>query len=197
MDRTTTWAGRAGTAIGGVLLATAALVAPVAARESVDPSTLNPPPAEFKNPVCAWSGQQVVCTMDYQRTVRDEPTGIQCEGGELIESSDRHNIERRVFDANLDVVQNRAFEWIEGTLFVRETGTSVRWTGTDGGVAIYSVPGDRSSGVTTNEGAGIHLYLNDGRSISLAGRTVENLDTGEFSIVGAASKGFDLCDALQ
>jgi hypothetical protein len=196
MDRATTWSRRLGLALVGAGIATAALAAPVSARESVDVSTLNPPPADFKNPVCAWSGRQVICTMEYDLTVRDAPTGIQCAGGEMLESSDRHNTEQRFFNADLDITENRAHEWIEGILFVPETGASVRWTGTDSGTTVYSIPGDRSTGVATNQGAGIHLYLKDGRSISLAGRTIEDLDTGDFRQVGS-SRGYDLCDALQ
>ena len=197
MERATSWSRRVAFAVVGVVLSSAALVPAVAARESVDPGTLNPPPADFKNPVCASSGEQVVL----QDGLRARRPGTNRRGSPATAERcssrcDRHNTELRFFDANLDITENRAHEWIDGILFVPETGASVRWTGTDSGTNVYSVPGDRSTGVATNQGAGIHLYLKDGRSISLAGRTIEDLDTGDFRQVGS-SRGYDLCDALQ
>lgn len=196
MHHTITRPRRLGLALVGVLISAASLAMPVAAREAVDPSTLNPPPPDFINAQCGWSGQQVLCSFAYSFTVNATHTGIFCEGGEMLETSDRSVSGQRLYDANLDLIVRRFRERIDGVLYVAETGASVRWTGTDTGIEVLSVPGDRSTGVRTNSGANIHLYLNDGRSISLAGRTIENLDTGDFHTVGA-NTSFDLCDALS
>lgn len=55
-----------------VLMTTAltlSLVTPVAAKESVDPNTLNPPPSAEFNPVCERLGGGVVCELAFS----DEP----------------------------------------------------------------------------------------------------------------------------
>jgi hypothetical protein len=187
---------RLGLAVVGVLISATSLAMPVAAREAVDPSTLNPPPPDSINAQCAWSGQQVICAYAYSFAVIDAPTGIFCDGGEMIETSDRSVAGQRLYDADLNLTERRFREQIDGILFVAETGASVRWTGTDTGIQVLSVPGDRSTGVLTSSGANIHLYLNDGSSISLAGRTTENLDSGDFRAVGS-NTSFDLCDALS
>jgi hypothetical protein len=129
-------------------------------------------------------------------TVTDAQTGIFCNGGELLESSDRSVAGQRVYDTDLNLTERRFRERIDGVLYVAETGASVRWTGTDTGIQVMTVPGDRSTGVLTSSGAFIHLCLNDGRSISLAGRVTEDFDSGESRVVGA-NTAFDLCDALS
>ena len=195
MHRTTARLRRVGLVVIGVLTCATSLTMPVAAREAVDPSTLNPPLPDSTNPQCGWSGRQVICAYAFSFTVTDAPTGIFCEGGELLESSDRSVAGQRIYDAHLDLTERRFRERIEGVLYVAETGASVRWTGTDTGIQVLSVPGDRSTGVLTSSGANIHLSLQDGGSISLAGRTTEDFDTGDFRSVGADT-GFDFCDAL-
>src|SRR5438093_1501500 len=80
---------RLGLAVVGVLISATSLAMPVAAREAVDLATLNPPPPDFINAQCGWSGQQVICSFGYSLTGTDSPTGIFCDGGEMIERSDR------------------------------------------------------------------------------------------------------------
>lgn len=196
MHSTTTRLRRFGLALFSVLISATSLASPVAARDAVDPSTLNPPPPDYINAQCAWAGDQVICAYAYSIKVTYAPTGIICDGGEMIETSDRSVAGQRFYNADLNLTERRFREWIDGRLYVAETGASVRWTGTDNGIQVLSVPGDRSTGVLTSSGAGIHLYLNDGRSISLAGRATENFDTGEYHAVGA-NTSYDLCDALQ
>lgn len=187
---------RIGLLVVGFLISATSLAMPVAAREVVDPGTLNPPLPDSTNAHCGWSGQQVICSLAFSFTVTDAPTGLFCSGGELLESSDRYVAGQRLYDTDLNLTERRFRERIEGVLYVAETGASVRWTGTDTGNHVLSVPGDRSTGVLNSSGAYIHLYLNDGRSISLAGRTTENLETGDFRVVGA-NTAFNLCDALS
>ncbi|HEX5827765.1 MAG TPA: hypothetical protein VFY23_09615 [Candidatus Limnocylindrales bacterium] len=188
--------GRLGLVVAGVLISASSLALPVAAQEAIDPGTLNPPPPDFINPECGWAGQQVICSFGYEFTVTDATTGIFCGGGEVLESSDRSVTGQRLYDDDLNMTGRRFRERIDGVLYVAETGASVRWTGTDTGIEVLSVPGDRSTGVRTNSGAIIHLYLDDGGSVALAGRAIEDLDTGDLQVVGANTT-YDLCDALQ
>jgi hypothetical protein len=187
---------RCGIALLG-LVAILALPLPAVARTTVDPSTLTPPPNPAANPVCGWTGGQVQCLSDLRFTVTDAETGIFCAGGQLLENSDRHTQTHRYYNADLLLTRRITQEWIDGTLYVKETGETIRWTGTDTGIQTLRVPGDDSTGVGINSGAYIHLYLADGRSITLSGRTIEDLDTGAFSAVGSNPDGVPICDLLS
>jgi len=196
MHTTTTRLGRLGLAIAGVLISATSLALPVAAREAVDPGTLNPPPPGFINAECGWSGQQVICAFDYAFHVVDSPTGVVCDGHELLETTDRHVFGRRYYDADLNLVKRDFAERIDGVLYDPQTGVSVHWTGRDQGFETFSVPGDRSTGTRMNTGAIIHVYLDSGRSYMLfAGRTFENVDTGDFEMMGS-HPNFDFCAAI-
>ena len=183
----------------GGTVATLALAAvlsfplPAAARDTVDPSTLTPAPNPAANPTCGWSGSQVICRSELRFTVTDAETGIFCDGGELLESSERHTLTQRFYNADLLLTKRITQEWIDGILYIAETGELVRWTGTDTGISTLRVPGDTSTGTGVNSGAYIHLYLADGGSILLAGRTIEDFDTGAFFAVGAHPDGVDIC----
>ncbi len=176
-------------ALAGVLV----LPIPAAARSVVDPSTLTPPPNPAANPVCGWTGGQVQCLSDFTFTVTDAETGIFCPGGQLLETSQRHTQSHRFYDSDLLLTRRVTQEWVEGILYVRETGQMVRWTDVDTGIATLRVPGDPSTGTGVNSGAYIHLYPAGGGSVLLAGRTVEDFDTGAFFAVGAHPDGVNFC----
>ena len=196
MHHTATRLRRLGLAVVGVLISTTSLAMPVAAREAVDPSTLNPPPPDFINAQCGWSGKQVICSFDYAFSVVDAPTGVVCDGDELLETTDRHVFGHRYYDANLNLVKRDIAERIDGILYDPQTDVSVHWTGYDQGFETFSVPGDRSTGTRMNTGAIIHVYLDSGRSYMLfAGRTIENVDTGKFEQMGS-HPNFDFCAAI-
>jgi hypothetical protein len=196
MHTTTTLLGRVGLAVVGVLISATSLALPVAAREPVDPGTLNPPPPSFINPECWSAGEQVVCSYDWTFQVVDAPTGVVCGGDELLETTDRHVFGHRYYDANRDLVKRAFAERIDGILYDPQTGVSVHWTGYDQGFETFSVPGDRSTGTRMNTGAIIHVYLDSGRSYMLfAGRTFENVDTGDFEQMGS-HPAFDFCAAI-
>lgn len=178
------------------LIVGTSVVSPVAARESVDPASLNPPPPDFINPECAWSGNQVICSFGYAFTVTDAPTGVICDGDELLETSDRYVFGQRVYNADLNMVERRYQERIEGVVYDPVTGVAVHWTGIDGGIQLLSVPGDRDTGTNVNSGAIIHVYLDSGRSVMLAaGRTFEDFDTGAFWAAGTYPS-YSVCDAI-
>jgi hypothetical protein len=188
------WVRRIGLVVTVASTVAMAVAVPVEARSWVDPATLNPPIPDFVNPHCGWSGGQVICSVDRTFTITDAPTGILCDGGELLESSDRHVFGQRFYNADLYLTELRFLEQIEGVLYIPGVG-SVRWTGTDTGIQTLSVPGDRSTGIGINSGANLHFYPSGGGSIVLAGRTTENFDTGDFFATGSNPQ-FDLCALL-
>src|SRR5215212_6278936 len=182
--------------IMGAILVSGALASGVAAKVAVDPATLNPPPPDFANPVCGWSGGQVICSRDYRFTVTNVPTGVICDGHELFETSDRHVFGHSYYDANLNLTRRDLAERIEGILYDSVTGVSVRWTGYDQGFNLLSVPGDLSSGTSMNTGAQIHMYLDDGRSYVLfTGREWSNADSGDYLHVGRLGS-FEFCAGI-
>ena len=174
--------------------ASLAVAAPAAARSTIDPSTVNPPIPLTSNPRCGWTGQDAMCLTDRTFDVVGAATGIFCGDAEVLEDSHRHVTGQRRYNSDLDLIQTRFLEQIDGYLYVPDVG-SIRWTGNDYGVQTLSVPGDRSTGIGWNGGAGIHLYPAAGGSITLAGRTIENFDTGSFFQVGSSPE-FDLCALL-
>jgi hypothetical protein len=184
--------------IAAAIVAAAAIVGPVAAREPVDPSTLNPPPPPFVNAVCGWSGDQVICARDYRFTVTDDPTGIICDGDELLETDQRHVFGHSYYDSNLNLVKRDLAERIDGFLYNPRTGVSVRWTGADQGFSVLSTPGDLSTGTGANVGNILHVYLDSGRSYMFrAGRDWVDQDTGDFTMSGINNQfGFDFCQAI-
>jgi hypothetical protein len=187
---------RAVATLTATLVAALVLATPVAARVSVDPGSLNPPPPEFINPQCGWSGRQVVCAFDYTFDAVDVPTGVVCDGNELLETTNRHVFGHRYYDSDLNIVGRDFAERIDGVLYDPVTRVSIHWTGHDQGFETYSVPGDRSTGTLTNTGAGIRVDLDSGRSYVLfAGRSVENFDTGEFDWMGS-HPDFGFCEAI-
>ena len=186
---------RLATILAGTALCAGSLVTPVAAREAVDPALLNPPLPWYVDPVCGWSGQEVICASDDRFQVVDVPTGVICDGHELLETSARRVIARRYYDSDLNLVRRDITERIDGILYDPVTGVSVRWTGYNHGSSTFSVPGDPGTGTRIDVGAGIHVYLEDGRSYSLAaGRWFENVDTEEFSFTGTDT--VDFCAAI-
>jgi hypothetical protein len=196
MHRNATPLHRLGFAVVGILISAMPLAMPVAAREAVDPATLNPPPPDFINAQCGWSGRQVVCAFDYSFTVTDAPTGVICGGDELLETTDRHVFGHRHYDTDLNLTDRDYAERIDGILYDPVTGVSVHWTGYDQAFETFSVPGDRSTGTRMNTGAIIHVYLDSGRSYMLfGGRTFENVDTGDFEQMGS-HPNFDFCAAI-
>jgi hypothetical protein len=196
MLHTATRLRRLGLAVVGVLMLAASLAMPAAAREAVDPNTLTPHPPVFVNPTCGWSGKQVICSFDYTFAVVDAPTGVVCNGDELLETTDRQVFGHRYYDADLNLIKRDFAERIDGILYDPHTGVSVHWTGNDQGFDTFSVPGDPSTGTRMNTGAIIHVYLDSGRSYMLfGGRTRENVDTGDFEMMGS-HPDFDFCAAI-
>ena len=196
-----------------VVVATAAtlmLVAPVAAKEPVDPNTLNPPPPAEFNPVCERLGGGIVCDLAFSDPpVIDEPSGLMCDGTEIIFSQYRSVVAKRVYDADGNLLKRQFREDFTGTYTNPSTGQIVNWVSHSTNIHVLAIPGDLASGVTSGAGLSIRMTDSDGRTVLVdAGRLVFDAATGDI-IRSAGPHHFDdyfaegdlnalqpLCDAL-
>ncbi len=193
------------------LLAVLAIPGPAAAREPVDPGTLNPAPPDFFNAEC-WSGAGgAVCTLHFSDDpIVDEPSGIVCDGTELLYSQERSVVGKRYYDADGNLVQRHFREYMSGTISNPDTARSVPWVQHDTIVHNLSVPGDLDSGSVRFTGLITRVWLPGRGSILLdAGTILEAAWTGELIHAGGPHPFRDyyangntaalqpLCDALD
>jgi hypothetical protein len=190
-----------------ILLAAVALAlipGQVAAREPVDPSTLNPAPPDFFNAEC-WEGAGgTVCTLAFSDDpFADEPSGIVCDGTELLYSQERSVVGKRYYDDDGNLVQRHFREYMSGTMTNPDNGRSVPWIQHDTIVHNLSVPGDLDSGEVRFTGLLTRVWLPGGGSILLdAGTLLEAAGTGELLHAGGPHPFRDYyadgdADALQ
>src|SRR4051794_12807767 len=150
------------------LLAAAALVAPAAARDTVDPATLNPPPPDSFNAECFAGAGGTVCTLHFSEDpIIDEPSGILCGGTELVITQQRSVVGKRYYDADGDLVPKHFRESLSGTFSNRDTGASVLWIQHDTVVQNLSEPGNVDSGAARSSGLFTRVWLPDGGSVLL------------------------------
>jgi hypothetical protein len=103
-------------AVTGGLVLIVALATPASARTPVDPSTLNPPPPDFFNAECYLDGSHISCDLAFSDpAVVDEPTGIVCDGTELLSSFSRSVVGKRTYDADGNLLQRHFREDVDGT----------------------------------------------------------------------------------
>lgn len=195
-----------------VLVATAltlSLVTPVAAKESVDPSTLiPPPPAEF-NPVCERLGGGIVCYLAFSDPpVIDEPSELFCDGDQIFQSWTRSVVGRRIYDADGNLVKRHFREDFVGTFTNPASGVTVDWVTHATNIHVLAVPGDLASGVSSGAGLPIRITAPDGGTVLIdAGRLVFDGATGiheshgphhfdDYFIDGDVEALQPLCDAL-
>jgi hypothetical protein len=195
-----------------VALATAlALAAPAAARESVDPSTLNPaPPAEW-DVTCYHQGSQIACSLSFEDpAIVDEPSGILCNGVELLFSQTRSVVGKRFYDANGDLLQRHFRESLAGSFTNPDTGRVATWVQHDTVIHNLGTPGDVGSGTTKVSGLTSRVIGPGGHTILVdAGSSLEDTSTGELLRLSGPHPFFDyfalgdaqalqpLCDALD
>ena len=198
-------------AIAIASIASLALTTGVAAREPVDPATLNPaPPAEF-NATCERLGDQIRCDLAFSDPpFFDEPSGIICDGVELLISQTRDVVGKRFYNADGDLLQRHFRERFSGDFSNPVTGGAVDWVAHNSIVQDLAVPGDLGSGITRVAGQQIRIYAADGGSVLIdAGRVVVDEATGEILSL-SGPKHFDdyfvfgnehaldaLCDAVS
>jgi hypothetical protein len=155
--------------LAGIVLAVvaaSALAVPAAARELVDPATLNPPPPGEFNPECYRLGNGTQCTLAFSDpSVADAPSGIVCDGVELIDSFTRSVVGTRAYDSDGDLLR-RHFEESSQRL-VHESGD---WLGRDyiGHDKILNhlaVPGDQPTGTTIISGPSMRTTGPEGQTV--------------------------------
>jgi hypothetical protein len=202
---------RLGLVIVAALTSAFAMAGPAAARESVDPGTLNPPPPDFFNAEC-WEGAGgIVCTLHFSDDpFVGEPSGIVCDGTELEYSQERSVIGKRYYDADGNLVQRHFREYMSGTFTNPYTHKSLPWVQHDTILQNLSIPGDLASGATKLSGLLTRARLPGGGSILIdAGTILEDSATGELIHAGGPHPFRDyfadgdtsalqaICDALD
>lgn len=161
------------------------------ARESVDPATLNPPPAAAFNATCQTQGSQIVCNLAFSDPpFSDEPSGIFCDGTELLVSQTRAVVGKRFYDAGGDLLRRHFREDFTGSLRNQLTGNSARWVAHNSLVHDLAVPGDIASGTMRVSGQQIRVFSDRGSVLLDAGRVVVDESTGEI-LSYAGPKHFD------
>ena len=103
-------------ALTGALLLTTSLATSASARTPVDPSTLNPPPPASFNAVCYRDGSHISCDLAFSDPdMVDQPSGIVCNGTELLVSQSRSVVGKRTYDAAGNLLQRHFRESLTGT----------------------------------------------------------------------------------
>jgi hypothetical protein len=180
-----------------------------AAREPVDPSTLNPAPPDFFNATCQTQGRQIVCDLAFSDPpFFDEPSAIVCDGTELLVSQTRDVVGKRYYDADGDLLRRHFREDFTGSITNPVSGNSAEWVAHNSLVHDLAMPGVIASGTTRVSGQQIRIYTSQGTVLMDAGRIVIDESNGEI-IAYAGPKHFDdyfvrgdahaldaLCDAL-
>ncbi len=148
-----------------VFAATLMLVAPVAAREPVDPNTLNPPPPDFFNASCERLGGGIVCNLAFSdEPVVDVPVTDFC-GIEILISEARSVVGKRFYDADGNLLVRHFREsWVR-TLVNPANGKSLDWLGHDTIIHRLAVPGDDSTGITSVSGTPNRLSIPGGGTV--------------------------------
>ena len=156
-----------------VLAATVVLAAPVAARESVDPNTLNPPPPPEFNPTCQRLGGGIVCNLAFSDPpLFDEPSAIICDGIEILFSQTRSVVGKRIYDADGNLLKRHFREDLAGTYANPSTGEVIGWETHATNIHVLSIPGDLASGISSGAGSGRWFELGGGTVLVDAGRLV-------------------------
>jgi hypothetical protein len=201
---------RAGSLIAA-LATILALAAPAAAREPVDPSTLNPaPPAEW-DVSCDRLGSGIICDLSFDDPAFiDEPSGIVCGGVELLVSQTRSVVGKRFYDANGDLLVRHFRETLAGSFTNPDTGLVATWVQHDTVIHDLGTPGDLGTGTTSLSGLITRVLGPDGQTILIeAGSSLEDSSTGdllrldgphpffEYFALGDGQALQPLCDALD
>ena len=162
-----------------------------AAREPVDPSTLNPPPPDFFNAVCLTQGIQIVCDLAFSDPAfSNEPSGIICDGTELLVSQTRDVVGKRFYDADGDLLRRHFREDLAGTLTNPDTSRSADFVAHNSWVHDLAMPGVMASGTSRISGQQLRIFTDHGSMLLDAGRIVVDESNGEI-LSYAGPKHFD------
>jgi hypothetical protein len=186
------------------------VAAPAAhAGQSVDPSTLNPPPPDFET--CRTVGNGVTC----QGSRPLDPTGAEwtplvCGTGasafNIYASSEGQQVALRHYDQNLNLVGRQVHAETFGEASNPLAGTAVPYHSTDEIVDVYATPGDEFSATESHMGSMIFTLPHQGAVEINAGKITFG-PTGDIEFASAQnpyafntgndmSQQQGLCDAL-
>ena len=184
-----TWA-RGGLIAGTVLLALS-LAGPAAAREPIDPSTLNPPPPAEFHPVCFSQGSHISCDVAFSKPpITDEPSGIVCDGAELWLSQSRSVVGKRLYDGDGNLLNRHFREDLQGTFTNPDTGRAATFVQHNTVVHDLAVPGDLGTGTTRISGSIRISSPGGGTILTDSGVTVLDEASGEI-LFESANHPFD------
>ena len=157
---------RLSVALAGALLVGLSLAAPGAAKTAVDPNTLNPPPPAIFNASCFLTGSHISCSLAFSDPdIVDEPSGIVCDGTELLVTQHRSVVGKRLYDAQGNLLQRHFREYFDGTFTNPDTGKVALWTQHDTVLHNLGVPGVTASGTTRISGLGTRVWMPGGGTI--------------------------------
>jgi len=184
----------------------------VFAGESVDPSTLNPPPPPQFNPVCERVGNGTICTVNFSDPPFAGGSGLFCGSGantfEVFQFQTRSVQGRRYYDVNGNLTRRHFREVLAGTFTNPLTHASLSFSGGDTHLHDLAVPGDISTGTEVTTGS-FRVYLTNGGSVLIdAGRQVALQDGtlvsesgqhpfNDYFVFGNTSALQPICDALE
>ncbi len=117
----------------------------VAASQTVDPTTLNPPPPPEFNPVCRVVGHTTSCIITFSDPpVVGEDTGIHCGSGtqqfEVLATYGRSVDGKRSYDSGRNLTQRHYREDFVGTFANSVTGQVLTFVQSDTIIHDLSVP---------------------------------------------------------
>ena len=182
------------------------------ADQSVDPSTLNPPPPPEFNPVCKRVGAGTICTVQFSDPPFAGGSGAVCGTGadayEVYQFQNRSVTGERYYDQNGNLTRRHFHEVDTGTFSNPLTHTAVSFSQRGNTLHDLAIPGDITSGTIILTGS-IRLYRpHSGTVILETGRNV-NSGTGDFIresgqhpftdyfVFGDTAAIQPVCDALQ
>jgi hypothetical protein len=186
----------------------------VLASQTVDPSTLNPPPPPQFNPICKVVGFGTLCTIEFVETQGPDPSGIICGSGpnsfEAVISDTRTVSGRRYYDENGNLTQRHFREVFVGTLTNPITGASLDFAQADTILHNLAAPGDVNTGTEAITGSARFSLPQGGVVLVDAGRTVIDVSSEGTILFQAGQHHFDdyfafgdtsalqpICDALS
>lgn len=197
-----------GTILAGVMLLASG---PARAAQLVDPHTLNPPPPDSFNATCYRDGSHITCDLAFSDPdIAGEPSGIVCNGTELLFSQTRAVVGKRFYDAAGNLVERHFREDLTGTFTNPVTGKVAFWGQHDTVVHNLTVPGDLSTGSVKTSGLEMRIWVpGSGTVLTDSGLLIVDNATGDelrlsahhpiddYFVRGDAAAVAPLCAALS
>ena len=183
----------------------------VFAGESVDPSTLTPPPPPQFNPVCEKVGSGTICTVNFSDPPFAGGSGVICGTGpnayEVFQFQNRSVQGKRYYDENGNLTRRHFREVLDGTFTNPLTHTSLSFSGGDTHLHDLGVPGDINTGTEATTGS-VRIFLRNGGTFPIDIGRILDSDHGilsesgqhpflDYFVFGNTTALQPLCDALK